>query len=150
MTQRAVVMADAIRAAYELTTRMSDVVRPVLDRHDLTFNTAYALWAIEPDEPAPSMKVLAERIHCNAPNLTFLCDQLEPRGYVRRVPSPDDGRRRVVELTDSGRAARAEVGESLLGSTPLGRLDTSALVQFRDLLSCALGDGTTLRASASP
>lgn len=140
MVERTVVMADAVRAAFELTNRMSDMVRPVLARHGLTFNTAYALWAIEPEEPAPSMKVLAERIHCNASNLTFLCDQLEPRGYVRRVPSPSDKRLRVVELTDAGRLARADVGESLLGSTPLGQLDTAALVQFRDLLCVALGE----------
>ena len=140
MVERTVVMADAVRAAFELTNRMSDVVRPVLARHGLTFNTAYALWAIEPEEPAPSMKVLAERIHCNASNLTFLCDQLVTRGYVRRVPSPSDKRLRAVELTDAGRLAREHVGESLLGSTPLGKLETAALVQFRDLLGAALGE----------
>lgn len=136
-------MVDAIRAAFELTTRMSEDVRPALTRHDLTFNTAYALWAIEPDEPAPAMKVLAERIHCNAPNLTFLCDQLAARGYVRRAPSPSDKRLRVVEITDAGRVARADVGESLVATTPLRQLATPALEQFRDLLGAALDDDPT-------
>ncbi|WP_137845182.1 MarR family transcriptional regulator [Microbacterium sp. 2FI] len=34
---------------------------------------------------------------------TTLIDRLAERGFVRRVPSPDDRRRVLVELTDDGR-----------------------------------------------
>jgi len=41
------------------------------------------------------------------PTLTALIDSAEERGWIRRIPHPDDRRRRRIELTDAGAAAIA-------------------------------------------
>jgi len=38
----------------------------------------------------------------------LVVDDLESRGYVRRLPDPDDARAKVVRLTAHGRRAAAE------------------------------------------
>ncbi len=40
--------------------------------------------------------------------MMLLVDDLEQRGYVRRVPDPDDARAKVVRLTARGRRYVAE------------------------------------------
>ncbi|RDD85141.1 MarR family transcriptional regulator [Streptomyces parvulus] len=118
--------------------QMAERAAPTLDLHGLTFNTAYALWVIDPDEPAPSMKTVASRLHCNAPNLTFLCDQLDSRGYIRRVPCEHDRRQRVIELTEAGRTVRARVTEAILNVSPLRAVSHEELQQIRGILDGAL------------
>jgi DNA-binding MarR family transcriptional regulator len=41
------------------------------------------------------------------PTLTALIDSAEERGWIRRIPHPDDRRRRRIELTDAGADAIA-------------------------------------------
>jgi DNA-binding MarR family transcriptional regulator len=43
------------------------------------------------------------------PTLTALIDSAEERGWIRRIPHPDDRRRRRIELTDAGAAVIAAV-----------------------------------------
>ncbi len=43
------------------------------------------------------------------PTLTALIDSAEERGWIRRIPHPDDRRRRRIELTDAGAEAIAAV-----------------------------------------
>jgi DNA-binding MarR family transcriptional regulator len=40
--------------------------------------------------------------------MMLVVDDLEGRGYVRRVPDPQDGRAKVVRLTARGRRCAAE------------------------------------------
>lgn len=110
----------------------SDGVAADLARLDLTHATAAALWALEPDEVPPSMKALAARLFCNAPNLSFLVGQLEARGLLERSVDPADRRSRTVALTAAGVRARAEVVRATLASTPLAALGAAEL---RDLVA---------------
>jgi DNA-binding MarR family transcriptional regulator len=43
-----------------------------------------------------------------------LVDSLQALGYVERLPDPDDGRAKLVRLTEAGRAAIGE-GRRLIG-----------------------------------
>jgi DNA-binding MarR family transcriptional regulator len=51
---------------------------------------------------------LARRARMTKQGMMLLVDDLESRGYVRRVTDPDDARAKVVRLTARGRAAAAE------------------------------------------
>lgn len=51
---------------------------------------------------------LARRSRMTKQGMMLLVDDLESRGYVRRVPDPDDARAKVVKLTASGRRATTE------------------------------------------
>lgn len=84
------------------------------------------------------MKAMAERLFCNAPNLTFVVNQLVERGYVVRTVDPSDRRSRRVSLTDEGRRVRAAVIEAALATSPLARLDPKDLSQLVTILREAL------------
>jgi DNA-binding MarR family transcriptional regulator len=51
---------------------------------------------------------LARRAHITKQGMMQLVDDLESRGYVRRVPDPEDGRAKIVKLTARGRKYVAE------------------------------------------
>ena len=50
-----------------------------------------------------SMGELADRLFCDASNVTGIVDRLESRGLVERQADPDDRRVRRLVLTDAGR-----------------------------------------------
>ncbi|ONI79748.1 MarR family transcriptional regulator [Actinosynnema sp. ALI-1.44] len=118
--------------------RTTDQLGPALARHQLTPATFQALWVIDPAEPPPSMKVMTERLYCNAPNLTFLTNQLADRGLVQRGVDPADRRARVLVLTDKGRDVRADLVRVAVENTPLAALSAEELRQLTALLTRAV------------
>ena len=131
-------LTAAVAAVHESWMRTVDLITPVLAEHRLTTATFQALWAIDPAEQPPSMKVMAERLYCNAPNLTFMSNQLVDRGLVERAVDPADRRSRVLVLTAKGRRVRDEVMRAALENTPLGALTADELRQLTALLNRAL------------
>lgn len=82
----------------------------------------HLLHLIEPGRPIP-MRRLAETLACDASNVTGLVDRLESRGLVRRRPSGEDRRVKVLDLTPTGSRLRALLVDRM--TTPpatLGRL----------------------------
>ncbi|AHH98899.1 MarR family winged helix-turn-helix transcriptional regulator [Kutzneria viridogrisea] len=134
-------LTAAVAATYDIWMRTVDLTGPALARNRLTPATFQVLWAIDPDEPPPSMKVIAERLYCNAPNLTFMTNQLVDRGLVERAVDPADRRSRVLVLTAKGRRVRAEVVRATLEKTPLAALTDGELRQLIALLNRALHPG---------
>ncbi|MEV0160578.1 MarR family winged helix-turn-helix transcriptional regulator [Nonomuraea fuscirosea] len=128
-------LTAVVTATYEIWMRTNALIMEALAGHRLTPATFQALWAIDPDEPPPSMKVMAERLYCNAPNLTFITNQLTERGLVERAVDPSDRRSRVLVMTPKGREVRAELLRTTLEKTPLGVLSESELRQLMTLLS---------------
>src|SRR5688572_11918447 len=72
----------------------------------------HVLRVIDPGRPMP-MGQLAETLACDASNVTGLVDRLESRGLIRRRPSPEDRRVKVLELTPTGSRLRAIVLERM-------------------------------------
>ena len=131
----------AVAATYDIWMRTVDLTGPALAEHRLTAATFQALWAIDPAGPPPSMKVMAERLYCNASNLTFVTNQLVDRGLVERTVDPADRRSRVLALTAKGRQVRDEVLRTTLEKSPLAALRDSELRQLTTLLNRALRRG---------
>lgn len=127
-------LTAAVAATHDIWMRTNDLIGPPLAEHQMTPATFQALWVIDPDEKPPSMKVMAERLYCNAPNLTFISNQLVDRGLAERAVDPDDRRSRVLVLTAKGREVRAELVRVVLEKTPLAVLDGSELRQLMTLL----------------
>ena len=91
----------------------------------------HVLYVIEPGKPVP-MKQLAASLSCDASNVTGLVDRLESRGLVRRQPSPQDRRVKVLRLTPTGARVRTQLLRQMTGeSLPLARLSPA---QQRTLL----------------
>src|SRR5437867_2295121 len=68
----------------------------------------HLLHIMEPERPIP-MGRLAEALACDASNVTGLVDRLESRGLLRRQPSAEDRRVKVLELTPAGIRLRSTV-----------------------------------------
>ena len=89
---------------------------------DLSPIQCHVLHLIEPGRPLP-MSRLADTLSCDASNVTGLVDRLESRGLVRRQPSPQDRRVKVLHLTPTGSRLRAQLLRQMTGgSLPLSRL----------------------------
>ena len=128
----------AVRAVHQLFMETSDRVADDFAALGLTYATATALWAIEPDQEPPSMKALARRLFCHAPNLSFVVGQLESRGLVERLVDRADRRSRTVAITPAGLRVRAEVIRMTLTATPLAVLNTAQLRAVAAALEPAL------------
>ena len=75
---------------------------------DLSPVQCHVLRLIEPGHPVP-MGRIAETLACDASNVTGLVDRLEARGLIRRQPSEEDRRVKVLDLTPAGARLRAVV-----------------------------------------
>lgn len=127
----------AVAATHDIWMRTNALIGEALAGHGLTTTTFQALWAIDPAEPAPSMKTMAGRLYCNAPNLTFITNQLVERGLVERTVDPADRRSRVLVLTAEGRSVRDELVRTAMEKTPLATLTADELGRLAALLSRA-------------
>src|SRR5204863_10164502 len=86
---------------------------------DLSPVQCHVLHLIEPGRPLP-MSRLADTLSCDASNVTGLVDRLESRGLVRRQPSVEDRRVKVLPLTPAGSRLRTGLLRQLAGrSRPL-------------------------------
>ena len=83
---------------------------------------------------------LADVFCMDANNLVLLLNELELADFVRRQRDPDDRRRHLVEITDSGRAARAraEAARVAIVDDVLGALYSDDRDTLRALLIKAL------------
>ncbi|MEA2557730.1 MAG: hypothetical protein QOG88_1268 [Actinomycetota bacterium] len=84
----------------------------VLRELGLTPGHLKALAVILPEEPRP-MGVMAEIMHCDASQMTWLVDRLEERGLVERQTSASDRRVKSIALTARGVEVRQLVLDKL-------------------------------------
>ena len=103
---------------------------------DLTRQQALLLAIL--DEPLP-MGVIAERLGCDASNITGIADRLEARGLVERRGAASDRRVRLLARTGAGTSLERALREDIWSASPLiAGLTTGQQEQLRDLLRLAL------------
>lgn len=90
------------RAARSLARRFNQALRPL----GLTNGQFSLLMALNRREP-PAMFPVAELLAMDRTSLTAMLKPLTRRGLVSVTPDPDDGRTRLLHLTDHGRALLA-------------------------------------------
>ena len=96
------------------------------------------LHSLEPGAELP-MSAVAERLFCDASNVTGMVDRLEARGLLERRDSPRDRRVKLIALTDEG----VELRERVLGRlheppTEIARLSPADQRTLRDVLRRAV------------
>jgi DNA-binding MarR family transcriptional regulator len=99
---------EAQRYFFEIGMHERQRAAAALAELDLTFPQAHMLRLLEPGRPLP-MSALAERLVCDASNVTGLADRLEARGLVVRQPAERDRRVKAVAITPAGAALRKRV-----------------------------------------
>jgi DNA-binding MarR family transcriptional regulator len=88
----------------------------------------------------------------SAANITQHVDALEERGWVRRVPSPEDRRVILVELTDKGHEQLAAAERHYLEQMReyMKNMDTDRLKQAAAFLNDFIGETVQLIEHAEP
>ena len=106
---------DHDRAPIDLATRaaarLSRVVENALDEVGLSL-PQYRLMVLLSDGSAVAT-ALARRLTVSRPSITALADGLVDRGFVERLPDPDDRRRVTHTLTPPGHTALAAGDDSI-------------------------------------
>jgi len=104
----------------------------------LSFSQAHALRLLDPKKPMP-MSALAERLFCDASNVTGIADRLEARGLVRRQSAEGDRRVKALTITPEGIELREQVVE-LMTQPPeaIAALSEDDQLALRDILARAV------------
>jgi DNA-binding MarR family transcriptional regulator len=101
-------LTEIVQLMYVLRStaqRSNEAASAWLEKFDLsatTYNVLVFLGAAEGS--ALPMTALTEHLHTRATNVTAIIDSLERRGFVRRMPNPEDRRSTLAVLTPRGRA----------------------------------------------
>jgi DNA-binding MarR family transcriptional regulator len=85
------------------------------------------------------MSALADRLFCDASNVTGIADRLESRGLVRRESLAGDRRVKALTITPAGMELRAQVME-LMSQPPdaIAALSDADQRALRDILARAV------------
>jgi DNA-binding MarR family transcriptional regulator len=85
--------------------------------------------------PKP-MGELAKMLFCDSSNVTGITDRLEERGLVRREPSAEDRRVKLLTLTAEGERMRIEITKRMAEPPPpIASLSEADQRTLRDLLA---------------
>ena len=130
---------EAWGLVFELATGNRARLVGALDELGLTFPQAHALRVLDPDRPLP-MSDMAERLVCDASNVTGIADRLDARGLVERRSSEGDRRIKVLALTREGARVRDQVRELMRTPPPaIAALSPADQRTLRDVLRRAVG-----------
>lgn len=127
-----------VELVIRLLDRLGAHLTQVADGHELTAMQAKVIWSL--DAPCP-MRAIAERLRCDASNVTGIVDRLESRGLVERRADPADRRIKYVGRTAAGDALAGKLHAEAYDDVPvLYRLDPAQRAQLVGLLEEMVGD----------
>lgn len=79
--------------------------QPVLDAHGLSMWGYIVLTALDYSS-IRTQAALAEVIGADKTRIIPTLDELQERGYIERIPDPDDRRARLLAITEAGRSVK--------------------------------------------
>jgi DNA-binding MarR family transcriptional regulator len=102
---------------------------------DYEYATLHFLGGCGPDYRATPGEIAAWQ-QMSPSGITGRLDALEKRGFIRRLPSPDDRRKVIVELTEDGRQAWLSTFDPMTNEEArvLAALDPDQQQQFNAML----------------
>ena len=129
---------ELAQAAYAVHTALERELHDTLAELDLTIALADALWQLDPELGPLSRRELAERLHCDPSNVTFLVGRLERRRFVMCARVEADRRVKALALTAAGIEVRNRLIATLAESAMFARLTRAEQGELAALLGrCA-------------
>ena len=86
------------------------------------------------------MRLVADRLRCDASNVTGIADRLEARALINRAADPADRRIKSLVLTTRGQKARRELEDEVRNSPVMAGLTASERKTLLRLLRKVAGD----------
>lgn len=123
------------------TASLGQFFEPVFREIGLTENTFHILCLLmAAPEGRASPSELSELVGTSRANMTRLLDDLDKTGHVQRLSLQSDGRRVIVAITESGRAAALQTAPRLEPAlrTAFADLDDAEMAQLAVLLRKAV------------
>ena len=145
---KAEVLATVVRTG---TSLMQAIERSMLATFGVPQTLLNSLAVIDGADGPLTPSEIGERTLVSSGTVTGTLDQLEYRGWVRRLPNPGDRRSVLVEITDEGRRITDQLlpGIRKLEQAMLAGLTTNELNTLMKLLAKVL-DGAATMAAAEP
>jgi DNA-binding MarR family transcriptional regulator len=129
---------ELAQAAYAVHTALEHELHDTLAELDLTIPLADVVWQLDPELGPLSRREVAERLHCDPSNVTFLVNRLERRRLVARARVKADRRVKALVLTAAGLDARNRLIATLAASAMFAQLTHAEQRQLANLLGrCA-------------
>ncbi|MBY8872746.1 MarR family transcriptional regulator [Micromonospora sp. PLK6-60] len=135
MTDDLVLRRQVCFALYAASRALTDVYRPILDEHGLTYPQYLVLIALWEREGPPTVSELGAALHLDSGTLSPLLKRLAAADLVTRSRSARDERRVEVGLTERGRALRERMDEVPRRVAVATGLTEAELVGLRDTLT---------------
>jgi len=123
---------------FQITEQTRHVFESAARRFELTPPQARAL--LELQQPV-SMRFVADRLRCDASNVTGIVDRLEARELVTRESDPLDRRIKSLVLTPEGHRARVALEAAVRSSPVMAGLSPSERRALLRLLGKIAGRG---------
>ena len=79
---------------------------------DLTQKQVSVLWLVD-DHPGIAQTGIAARMRMDRATTMAIVNKLQARGLLLRRPSPSDGRKQALDLTDAGRETLAQAKRAI-------------------------------------
>lgn len=145
---KAEVIATLVRTG---TSVAQEIERAMLATFGVAQNLLNCLAVVDGAEGPITPGDIGERTLVSSGTVTSTLDQLEYRGWVRRVPNPDDRRSVLVEITEDGRAIADQFlpGIRALEQSLLAGLTDNEIATLMRLLAKVLS-GVAATAAADP
>lgn len=124
-------------AVHAASNRISDLYRPLLAGHDLTYAQYTVLMALA-EEDGVSITHLAGRLRVAKASMTPLLRRLEEKNLIRRSMVDDNERQKSVRITDQGRAilgASCHATEKVFQQTGLTMKQADDLIALCKIVS---------------
>jgi DNA-binding MarR family transcriptional regulator len=135
----------------QITRRLIDAERPVLEAHGLSMWAYIALSQLA-QQPAQTQLALAHAIRYDKTRLIALLDELELDGLITRTADPTDRRARVVALTEDGHARHASARSAIRAMEDefLADLKPAERTRLRQTLATLVGSAPPAAKSTVP
>ena len=127
-------LSTVIRAGQALYDEIDRAMQASIGVPESALNT---LAVIDGAERPLTPSEISDRTFRSSATMTSILDVLERRGWVRRVPNPEDRRSVLVEITDDGHAVtdRFLPGIRKIERAVMGGLSTNELAVLMDILT---------------
>jgi len=126
--------SEVLELIHEIDKKFEKVQRQEITKDDLTTSQFFILRQLWELDGIP-FKDLAVACNCSRSTITGVVDTMEKKGFVKRVPHPNDRRSTLVKLTKKGKILK-ETTPSIdsLTSNCCNGIDVNDLTMLKILL----------------